>query len=442
MPRINRFRIVNFRYDDDKKYIANELYEFDGKNALINLENGGGKSVILQLALQTVLPNTNMGSRNFSDYFKVNSSPTHIMIEWRLDGTRADFLLTGICVSKNADGIRFFTYTHNYTLPHDLDIKGMEVVTRDKQIIGFSECHNYLKRLASEMRLNINVYSRDRQKEYRDKLHTFNLFKEEFDAVKIINQSEGGIDKFFENARKSRSVIEKLIIPNIPKGEGETSGILAETFKKHLENLKNIPLYQHNIKMYEAFCDKASDLFSKLEGYGTTVEEINKVSRDILALDNLISLATDKLQNEIESLKSSDREYAANIEELFYKKDSLDYQSKIIELKSLNKKLEDVAYSIERIRNEIEEKDKRIKYMESASLFEEVVNARREIATYKAQLETVSKEKDEIDREYQSCLFFAKLILSEEAQKVLRIVEELKNKWMNIQMNVGYSRKS
>jgi len=426
MPRINRFRIVNFKYDDDKKYIANELYEFDGKNALINLENGGGKSVILQLALQSVLPNTNMGSRNFSDYFKVNSSPTHIMIEWALDGVRSDYLLTGICVSKSADGLRFFTYTHNYTLPHDFDIKGMEVLTADKQVIGFSEFYNYLKRLSSEMRLNINVYSKDRQKEYRDKLYTFNLFKEEFDAIKIINQSEGGIDKFFENARKSRSVIEKLIIPNIPMGEGETSRILEDTFKKHLENLKNIPLYQHNIKMYEAFCDKAANLLSKLESYGAAVEEIDKVSRNILALSNLICLATDKLNKEVEELETKDRDYFEKIKELSYKKDSLEYQNKVIELQSLNKELEDILGSIEKIESKIEEKDKKIKYMESASLFEEVLNARKEINTYKAQLETASKKEEEIEREYQSCLFFAKRILVEENEKVLKLIEELK----------------
>ena len=104
LPKINRFRIVNFRYDDDRKYIANEIYEFDTKNSLINLENGGGKSVILQLALQVVLPNTNMGSRRFSDYFKVGASPTHILVEWKLDGTMGEYLLTGICVSKMQTG--------------------------------------------------------------------------------------------------------------------------------------------------------------------------------------------------------------------------------------------------------------------------------------------------------------------------------------------------
>ncbi len=429
MPLINRFRIVNFRYDDDKKYIANEIYEFDGKSALINLENGGGKSIILQLALQVVLPNTSMGSRNFSDYFKVGSSPAHVMIEWKLDGTRADYLLTGICISKNADGLRFFTYTHTYTLPHDLDIKGLEAANRDKQVVGFSEYHNYLKRLATEMRQNINIYSRDRQKEYRDKLHTFNLFREEFDAIKIINQSEGGIDKFFENARKSRNVIEKLIIPNIPQAEGETSGILAETFKKHLENLKNIPLYQHRIKTYEAFCLKASSLLDKLEGYGTTVADIESVSRDILALNNLINLAKDKLFNEVELLEASDREYIAKIEELKYKRESFDYQNKVLEFESKDKEHKQTVSELDQIKKKIEETDKKIRYMEAASLYEEVVNARNEMAMYKAQLESLSREKDEIDKEYQNCIFFARILLREEIERIEKIIKDLKNQY-------------
>jgi hypothetical protein len=206
-----------------------------------------------------------------------------------------EYLLTGICVSKNADGIRFFTYTYNYALPHELDIKSIEVINSDKQVVGFSEFYNYLRRLSSERRFNINIFSRDRQREYRDKISTFRIYREEFEAIKTINMSEGGIDKFFENVKKSRSVIEKLIIPNIPAPEGESTGILAEAFKKHLENLKNIPVYQHRIKTYEAFYNKATGLLLKLEDYGREVEEINNISRDILALENIISIAADKL---------------------------------------------------------------------------------------------------------------------------------------------------
>ncbi|TYQ18417.1 UNVERIFIED_CONTAM: chromosome segregation ATPase [Acetivibrio alkalicellulosi] len=428
MPQINRFRIVNFRYDDDKKYISNELYEFDTKNSLINLENGGGKSVILQLALQVVLPNTSMGTRNFSNYFKVGASPTHILVEWKLDGTRGEYLLTGICVSKNADGIRFFTYTHTYTLPYHLDIKAIEVVNKDKQVANFSEYYNYLKRMSSEMRLNINTYSRDRQREYRDKIHTFNLFKEEFEAIKTINQSEGGIDKFFENARKSRNVIEKLIIPNIPTTEGESEGILAQTFKKHLENLKNIPLYQHSIKTYEAFCNKANSLLLKLEDYGVSVEEINNTSRDILALENLISIAVNKLYKDGESLKEMNNEYLQKIEELLYKKDSLFYQNKIIDMEKLKSRHEEIKREVLKTQNDILNYDKKIKFIESNFAYNEMIEQRNHLSNLMAKLETKTKERSEIDKEYQNCLYYAKELLNDDLSKLKINKESLEEK--------------
>lgn len=62
MPRISKVRIVNFTYNDGNRLIADELFNFtniEGNNALnvlINLANGGGKSVLVQLMMQPILP--------------------------------------------------------------------------------------------------------------------------------------------------------------------------------------------------------------------------------------------------------------------------------------------------------------------------------------------------------------------------------------------------
>ena len=76
------------------------LYEFGAKTPNQS-ENRGGKSVILQLALQVVLPNTNMGKQKFP-LFKTGTSPYYG--EW-LD-TGADYVLTGICFGME-NGLRF-----------------------------------------------------------------------------------------------------------------------------------------------------------------------------------------------------------------------------------------------------------------------------------------------------------------------------------------------
>ena len=61
MPAIRKIRIVNFRFNDGAKLIPDEIFcteNAEGKpiDTLLNLDNGGGKSVIVQLLLQPVCP--------------------------------------------------------------------------------------------------------------------------------------------------------------------------------------------------------------------------------------------------------------------------------------------------------------------------------------------------------------------------------------------------
>lgn len=58
MPQISKIRIVNFNYNDGNRFIPDELYDLaspdTGKalNTLFNLNNGGGKTVLVQLMMQ------------------------------------------------------------------------------------------------------------------------------------------------------------------------------------------------------------------------------------------------------------------------------------------------------------------------------------------------------------------------------------------------------
>lgn len=53
MPQISKIRIVNFNYNDGNRFIPDELYDLaspdTGKalNTLFNLNNGGGKTVLV-----------------------------------------------------------------------------------------------------------------------------------------------------------------------------------------------------------------------------------------------------------------------------------------------------------------------------------------------------------------------------------------------------------
>ena len=58
MPHINRLRLVNVNFNDAKGIYDNFLMRLDGKSTTYDLMNTGGKSLLLLMLLQTVIPNT------------------------------------------------------------------------------------------------------------------------------------------------------------------------------------------------------------------------------------------------------------------------------------------------------------------------------------------------------------------------------------------------
>ncbi len=416
MPKINRFRIVNFRFDDDKKYIADELFEFDGKNSLINLENGGGKTVILQLALQVLQPNAQLGSRRFADYFKPNSGTVHIMTEWIQDTINPEYILTGICFAKGSDDLRYFTYIHSYTAANEYDVKNMPIVDDKKQVAQFYEFNKFLRELSASSKYRINIYSRDRQRDYSQKLETYNLFSDEFDAIRIINQTEGGIEKFFANARKSRHVIEKLIIPAMPQTEGDKEGLLAKTFKTHMENLKNIPIYQYRIKVYDSFLEKFNELLREVLNYEKKVDENFFYYKDLCILENMLVIYLKRLDLEISKAEEDIENEKNQISEMKYRKESLLYRKSMEELRSIESDHDDLIRKFNMLIEEENKLDCKIKQQYAANYYIDLVENRKRLVEQKTMLDAITKEKDELTEEYQNCLFYLKNILKEKLE--------------------------
>ena len=103
MPQINKIRIVNFSYNDGNRFIPDELYDLssgggEALNSLFNLNNGGGKTVLVQLMMQPVHPRAMAGGRRIEDYFGRPGDHSFVLLEWNLDGSD-NKLLTGIAIA-------------------------------------------------------------------------------------------------------------------------------------------------------------------------------------------------------------------------------------------------------------------------------------------------------------------------------------------------------
>ncbi|NLD47483.1 MAG: hypothetical protein GX660_09825, partial [Clostridiaceae bacterium] len=103
MPHIKSIRLVNVHFNNATQFYDDFRMKFEGKNATYDLENGGGKSLLLLMILQTVLPKSFLRKEKpVSLIFQGGRERTsHVAVEWILEeGSQYKYLVTGFSARK------------------------------------------------------------------------------------------------------------------------------------------------------------------------------------------------------------------------------------------------------------------------------------------------------------------------------------------------------
>ena len=108
MPKLKNLRIINAQFNEGKGIYQDFLMPFDGLSATYELVNGGGKSVLVMLLLQCIIPKSHLDSKKpFKAMFEGGdpNRTTHVLAEWELDEGLYEhkYLLTGFCAKKKDD---------------------------------------------------------------------------------------------------------------------------------------------------------------------------------------------------------------------------------------------------------------------------------------------------------------------------------------------------
>ena len=88
MPQINRIRVNNVKYNFGTQFYDDFVMRFSCKNTIYDLANGGGKSVLMLLLLQNLIPNCTLDEKQpIEKLFRTGSGSNtiHSLIEWKLD---------------------------------------------------------------------------------------------------------------------------------------------------------------------------------------------------------------------------------------------------------------------------------------------------------------------------------------------------------------------
>ena len=361
MPQINRVRVNNVKYNFGTQYYDDFLMRFSGKNTIYDLANGGGKSLLMLLILQNLIPNCTLDDKQpIEKLFRGNSgnNTIHSLVEWKLDPcymkNNFKYMTTGFCARKGRSGsgdegdlqglsqgnplgepsgtardtanVEYFNYVIFYREFGDNDIRNLPL-SNGSERITYAGLKNYLKDLEKKD-FGVLVKIFERKGDYQKFISDYGLYESEWEIICGINKTEGHVRTYFEtNYKTSRKVVEDLLIEEIIQksfnnklGVENDEGEMAKT----LLDIKD--------KLVEL-----SKKHSEMNGYDNQVFAMQEFIKQIVTFEDIYS-KKELLQKQLFDmlisckidLRSNNDKYDKMVSSLEYIKEELTDEQKLI----------------------------------------------------------------------------------------------------------------
>ena len=268
MPKLSKTRIINLNYNDGKRTIYNQIFDYkNGSSTLFSMDNGVGKTVLIQFFIQPFIKSKrDLSGRSFEDYF-TNNTPTYIMHEIVLDGGY-EKLLVGMVIKKEATNeeekskLRILTFTHKYSKESDYDIENIPFIETEgglQKILRFREAEEKLKNY-SRGKINFKLYNFNdstKKNEYFNELDSHRINHKEWEEIiKKINNDESGLSNLFDKCKDDEALIKSEILPVIESkinGDADQIGSIKSNLKEYIESYKRSKNSIEEVKGLEEF---------------------------------------------------------------------------------------------------------------------------------------------------------------------------------------------
>ncbi|MDE6619533.1 MAG: hypothetical protein K2K74_03405 [Lachnospiraceae bacterium] len=298
MSKINAVRFINLNYNNNSMRISDDTFQMQGRSTLMSLQNGGGKSVLVQMMTAPFVHRRyrDAKDRPFESYF-TTSRPTFIMVEWKLD-RGAGYCLVGMMVRKSQlteddaeNQLEMINFICEYSNRCDQDIYHLPVVEkRNKEIVlkNYRECRQLFEFYKKDHTVKFNCYDMNnsaQSKQYFDKLAEYQIYYKEWEnIVRKINLEESGLSKLFADCRDEKGLIEKWFLDAV-----------ESKLNKEKDRMKE---FQNIIEKY-VISYKANQ--SKIERRNT-IRQFKEDASEIAASAGEYKLVTDKVEEQENSI--------------------------------------------------------------------------------------------------------------------------------------------
>lgn len=458
MPQINRVRIINFSYNGDKRQILDESFNFHGgENALLNLKNGGGKSVLVQVLMQPILPNTTLQTRKMKDFFIKKKLPSYILIEWKLDD-QGGYLLTGIAMTnKESSGVeteemdnslKYFTFTSSYRMADAMDIMNIPLIRKEgKRLIiqTYKEAQELILTESRAKGSRVGYFAQDDNIRYRDSLLSYNISQDEWKTViKPINSDEGGVINIFEKCKTSRQLMREWILKTVDKVVFEDKK-KTRTLDDMLENLAEAMIENEQFILER---DLLMDFLGKVEAYGNQVSSFytnytkkQEVISRLVSLTEYLNEEIKRQKEKIEDSEEKQKELKGKLRRIDIEEKSKAYHDEQDLYLHENERLEEIKKKVSMIKMNYELKYKELQLMKAAELMAKISKIQAKLSGVEESLKRLESNEDE-KKEIEKLTYSLKCLFEEKIDETKKLINELNDEMERLNLEMKYHRDS
>lgn len=404
MPHINRIRVNNVKYNFGTQFYDDFVMRFDGRNALYDLANGGGKSVLMLLLFQNLIPNCTLDDKQpIEKLFRTGDGSTtiHSLVEWKLDekDVRDDYkyMLTGFCARKARDddskekkrdvaSIDYFNYAVFYREYNDNDIINLPL-SNGKERITYTGLRSYLKNLGhNDYSLEVHIF--ERKGEYQRFISRYGLYESAWEIVRGINKTEGHVRTWFEtNFRTTRKVIEDLLIEEIiqkaffMKAEGQADADMARTLLEIKDRLLELSKKKEEISGYEHQIEALENFLGRIGTLDKLYAEEQKFYLELVKTYNTASNALRQKEKELALANKEKELYSGRIGDLSRRVETVKIQQTQERLKACEANTGKYDEEISGLRAQKDKKQNELNMKQSVNHYLDYVDYRKKAAS-------------------------------------------------------------
>lgn len=348
MPAISKIRLTNVVYEEGNKRYNDELFLFDGHNGAILLENGGGKTVLIQTALQAILPHTDLADRKIKTTLMLENAPAHIAIEWITNDAPRRYVVTAISLFITKQGMDSLRYVYEYDANDPNGIEGIPFVREGKEGKRTAERGEMLDYYGQMRDKTFSAQTFPTIREYKAHLEEqHHIISSEWESIAKINSSEGGVEAFFDECKSTNQLFDRLLIPIVESSiVGHDSKLFANMFEQQHASFKNYKRLKDTIEenkqisqQLEVYTGTYELLHRRQEKYEKTKQRAKGAwNETIIEKQKFLEEQTDILEK-LEEWKASLNDYNVKFasydtfaEETEFKKLEADYLAGVAEL--------------------------------------------------------------------------------------------------------------